>query len=266
MSLASKVPFWSETAILLGAGATASLGVPTTEQMGKTIYRLAEENGDINLLERIKAVYAFRGIEKELECFLSVLGDDLRNDGVNLGEDSMINAKKILPNEFSIEQTKTRILQWMTNYDWNALRRLAKKVPIERNEYGRYLIDLYNIIDGSLLNNHGIQVQGIPNNDPMFLFPYRLKAARNLLILLSNLMMACAYHKVVKDNPEIFEPYIKFIETLYDLMQKETVDLENLKYNMRDFYLMSYSIVSFNFEPIFLWFRFFINFVFSQTF
>jgi ribosomal protein S27E len=263
MSLASHIPFWSETAILFGAGASAKLGVPTTDLMGKTIRDLAEKKVNKNLQERISDVSMFHNMETELKYFLTALGDCLEGDGIT--RDSIEAAKKILPEKFSDEEILTRIVQWKSHYDWNALRRLAIKVPIENENYTTYLIDFYNIIDGSLLNNHGIQVQCAANNDFIFLYPHRLRAARNLLVLLSNLMMACAYHKTRIESPEKFKPYIELIEVLYNLMQREAIELEKCDHNMRDFYLMSFSIISLNFDPIFLWFRFYVNAILNKN-
>jgi hypothetical protein len=255
MPLASHKPFWPETAILLGAGATAKLGVPTTEDMGRAIRKLSEE--DKSIKERIDEVSIFHKIEMELECFLTALGDSFDEDGIIFNNESIEAAKKILPENFSEEKVRARILQWKAHYDWNALRRLAEKVPIENENYSAYLIDLYSIIDGNLLSNHGIS--DTKNDKPVFLYPHRLQAARNLLVLLSNLMMACAYHKKREDNPKDFEPYLGFAEILNEFMQSETVNLKNLDFFRRQFYLTSYSIISFNFDPIFLWFRFMQN-------
>jgi hypothetical protein len=252
MLLNNYKPFWSETAIFLGSGATNALGIPTTQKMGKAIYKLS--NSEESLEKRINAVNKFHGIESELECFLSVLGDNLNEEEFTFNETTIEPAKKITLDDFTDEAIKRRILQWKTHYDWNALRRVAKQVPLENDNYSAYLVDLYNMIDGSLLNDHGIRDAG--SDESVFLYPHRLRAARNLLVLISNLMMACAYHRTKEKNKADFQAYIEFVRTLNELMQRETVDLQNLEYNKRHFYLMSYSIISFNFDPIFLWLRF----------
>ena len=123
MSLASHIPFWSETAILFGAGASAELGVPPTNLMGKTICRLAEKKVSKTLKERINEVSMFHNMETELEYFLTALGDCLEVEGIT--RDAIEAAKKILPEKFSDEEILTRIVQWKSHYDWNALRRLA---------------------------------------------------------------------------------------------------------------------------------------------
>ncbi|MDR3012461.1 MAG: hypothetical protein LBU70_04545 [Chitinispirillales bacterium] len=262
MSLISYKPFWPETAVLLGAGAMASLGVPTTIQMGKTIRKLAESEGDKSVEERINEVSRFYGIETELGHFLTTLGDSLEKDGASFSKESIEIAKKILPEGLSEEKITAMILQWKAHYDWNALRRLAIKIPIENENY---IIDLYNIIDGSLVNNHGVQVQDAASGEPVFLYSHRLRAARNLLVLLSNLMIACAYHKTRIENPKDFEPYLEFIKTLGELMHREAIDLEVLEYGRRIFYMMSFSTISFNFDPIFMWFRFVLNSVLNKN-
>ena len=256
MSLPNYKPFCPETAILLGAGAMTSIGVPTTFQMGKAVRELAESKSDKNIKERINSVSRFCGMETELGCFLTALGDRLNDNNTSFSKESIEAAKEILPENFAEEKITERILQWSANYDWNALRRLAIKVPVENGNYAAYMMDLYNIIDGSLLSNHGIQIQDAGSDKLVFLYPHRLRAARNLLVLLSNLMIACAYHKT---ETNAFYPYFGFNKILGELMQREAIDLECLKYNRRIFYMMSYSIISFNFESIFLWLRFFQN-------
>ena len=134
MALPNYKPFWPETAILLGAGATAGLGVPTTAQMGKTIRELAESKDHKSLHERINEVSKFYGIEMELEYFLTTLGDSLKEEGMSFSKDTIETARKILPANLTDEKIKARILQWKTHYDWNALRRLAMKVPIENED------------------------------------------------------------------------------------------------------------------------------------
>jgi len=259
MPLTSYEPFWPETAILWGAGASADLKVPTTSKMGETIRKLAESTDNKSIEERINEVSVFDDIETELGCFLTALEDDLKEDGMSLSNTSIEAAKKILPEDFTVEKIKKKILQWKSYYDWDALRHLAIKVPVVSDDYTLYITDLYNIIDGSLLSNHGVQVYNTIDKSQEFLYPHRLRAARNLLVLLSSLMMACAYHKTRTQSPENFKPYLEFVETLNELMQHETIDLEGLEYYRRYFYLMSYSIISFNFDPIFLWFKFMQN-------
>ena len=146
MPLSNYTPFWPESAILLGAGAMAGLGVPTTDQMGKAIRGLAESEVSKGIKERINEVSRFHDIEAELEYFLTTLGDSLEEDEVSFNKESIEAAKKILPEDFSEERVTARILQWKAHYDWNALRRLAIKVPVENDNYAAYIMDLYNVI------------------------------------------------------------------------------------------------------------------------
>jgi len=252
MPLPNSKPVWPETSILLGAGMTAPLNMPASAGMGESIRKLAES--DKPLQERIKASNRFRGIEKELECFLTALGDDLKEEKLQPNEDAMKAAKKILPDNWEKEKIMEKILKWKSIYNWNALRRLAIKTPLENEDHAKYLTDLYNLIDGSLLSNQGVQT-----SENTFLEPHKLRTARNLLVIFSNLMLACGYHKTKKEEPKKFKAYLELAKTLGELMQKEAIDLEGSNYSMRDFYFMSFSVISFNFEPFFLWSMFMAN-------
>ena len=256
MSLPNYKPIWSETVILLGSGAMAELGIPTTYQMGETISKLTSTKERKSINERIKNLNRFNEVEEELSHFLTVLGDVFEEPDITNITDI---AKKILPDNFSENQVTLRIIQWKDNYDWNALRRLANKIPVENEDYSVYLVDLFNVIDGSLLSNQGVQVYDEAMKKHVFIYPYKLRIARNLLVLLCSLMIACAYHKTVKTNKEKFKSYLDFNEILGKLMQDEAIDLSDIDNSNRIFYLMSYSIISFNFDPVFLWLRFFLH-------
>ncbi|MDR2595624.1 MAG: hypothetical protein LBC87_12720 [Fibromonadaceae bacterium] len=244
-------PFWPETCIFWGSGATAKLDVPTTDGMAKAVYELSGKDSDELLQKRIDKAKFFHGIEKELEYFLIVLGDNLEKNDLYPSKEAIKAAKKILPDNFTDEKIIEKILKWKSHYNWNALRRLAIKSPLENKDYGKYLIDLYNIIDGNLLSNLGLQME-----KDVFLDPHKIRNARNLLVLLSSLMIVCAYHKTRNKSYEKFEPYFEFTKTLSKLMQREAMDLQGFKFSDREFYLMSVAIISMNFDPLLLWFMY----------
>ena len=79
-----------------------------------------------------------------------------------------------------------------------------------------------------------------------------------MLILLINTMFACAWQKLIGSaaGQEKLRPYRKFFHSLALLMQKEARELEcqGCFFNKREFYQLSYSLVTTNFEPLFLWF------------
>jgi len=248
-------PFWPETCIFWGAGATAELGVPATSGMAKAVYGLSREKNDEPLQKRINNTNLFHGIEKELECFLTALGDNLEEEKLSPSKEAIKIAKEILPDNFTDEKITEKILKWKSHYDWNALRRLAIKVPLENENYDKYLNDLYNVIDGNLLNNLGLQIK-VQKDKDIFLDPHRLRNARNLLVLLSSLTIVCAYHKTKDKNYERFKPYFEFTKTLSELMQQEAIDLQEFEFSERKFYLMSFAIISMNLDPLLLWFMF----------
>jgi len=251
-----KKPYWPKTTIFWGAGATAELGIPTTAQMATALHELADNENSKSLQERIKNANVFHGIEEELEHFLTALGDEPKENSINPNKKAIEAAKKIQPDNFTEDNVIEKILQWKTHYDWNALRRLAIKTPYEEDDSYKYITDLYNIIDGSLLNNQGIET--FVENENVFLGPHRLRNARNLLVLFTNLMIICAYHKIRK-TPEKFEPYSAFAKALGKLMQQEAIDYQGPKYSDKEFYLMSFAIISMNFDSTLLWFMFMAN-------
>ena len=252
--LTKFTPFWPETCIFWGAGATAELGIPATNGMAEAVYKLSCKENDEPLQKRIEKAKFFYEIEKELECFLTALGDNLEENDLYPSKEAIEAAKKILPDNFTDEEIIRKILKWKSHYDWNALRRLAIKAPLENDNYYKYLTDLYNVIDGNLLSNLGLQME-----KDVFLDTHRLRNARNLLVLLSSLTVVCAYHKTRLKNPEKFENYLEFTKTLSKLMQQEAMDLEGFKYNDKRFYLMSFAVISMNFDPLLRWFMFMAN-------
>jgi len=257
---------WAETTIFWGAGATSSLKLPTTNEMGKIVHRLAAT--DDLLGKKIKKTEAFNGIEEELEAFLCLLGDDLNSDYGIFSEKEKVAYKKIF-SALSPERQISQAVYWRTLYDWDALRRLILKIPLQNDDGAQFLLDLYNIIDGGIMNHRGVEVGGKvekkigEDKEEASLFvlePRRLTGARSILNLLLQMMMACAYYKTEKGDPTLFDPYIKLADILAELMQREGRYRDSMAvhknpdfYSSREFYLFSYAIVSMNFDPILLW-------------
>lgn len=248
---------WPETTIFWGAGATASLGLPPTATMGKTIHLLGK--GDASISDRISNTSQFRGIETELANFICMLGDALESYYADIS-DSENAAATALFSGLDAKEVKSQIVHWRTIYDWDALRRLIRSTPLENDDGGTFLNDLYNIIDGGIYNQLGVQVLDTRfSTGYMVLEPRRLQGARTLLNLLLQMMMATAYRDSCVHESR-FSPYIRFAEMLSELMKEEglhfenhTKEGENEFYTSRRFYLFSYAVISMNFDPILLW-------------
>ena len=238
---------WPETVIFWGAGATASLGFPTTFQMGECIHNLVNKQ-ECKTLD---------GIHKELSIFLDAV------DSQNPTEitDDQIKKVRSLYEGGSLPDKKEPLLiaEWRRHYDWFALKRIAEKImPDEENtDFASYFNYLYNIIDESLDYQTGVSVEY--EGRPLVLSGSRLKNARTLLDALQLWMISCAYHNALKNKKDIVEKYISFVGILGDLMREEgrfLNNLDNINFDSREFYLFSYALVSMNYEPLLLWLLF----------
>ncbi len=273
-------PYWPETTIFWGAGATASLGIPTTQQQSEILQKLADVPNALDdektqsldeRLEKINSRYdgIFSEIKEDLKNLFIVLGDDL---DVKLGEikDEHYEAfEKLIKNNrlFDIPDINKnnaidRIIMLRNDYDWDALKRIAQICPKEN-----FLLNLFNIIDFHLSTGKGLHVpdkkrdkkmDNERDNEKYFIENFRLNGAKSCLVFLIQTMISAAYYKLLNSKREKLEPYINFAKALANLMIKEGVDTskKTKDFDRRDFYLFSYAVISMNFDPILLWLLF----------
>ena len=252
-------PTHSETLVFIGAGATATLGMPTTDDQSKILRSLSDRSkqGEANAI--LKKYFSEKDLSK-LTAFLSFLDGSEKSNF--LISDSDLENARIAFGIFSGKQLlQKRIMELRRDYDWNALRKVIKICP--HNEENDNLIrDAYSIIDKKLLAHQSLKVRGCLNksgNDiscEEILSPSRLHGARNFLTLFINMLFAGAWYKISKgEKSDEFAKYKKFIKAFDRLMQKEGIHLsgQGKKFHDRDFYLFSTSFVSFNFEMVFPW-------------
>lgn len=237
---------WPETVIFWGAGATASLGFPTTFQMGECIHNLVNKQ-ECKTLD---------GIHKELSIFLDAV---CSQDPAEITDDQIKKVRSLYEGRLPDKKVPLLIAEWRRHYDWFALKEIAKKImPREGNgDFASYFNYLYNIIDESLGYQTGVTIKC--GEKDLVLSGSRLKNARSLLDALQLWMMACAYHEVLKEKSDLFEKYISFVEILGDLMREEgrfLNDLSKINFTSREFYLFSYAIIAMNYEPLLLWLLF----------
>ncbi|MCZ0757116.1 hypothetical protein [Anoxybacillus sp. J5B_2022] len=169
--LRSFQPFWSDTVIFWGAGATASLGIKTTEQLAHTILRLAQinENRQSRIEERVKE--EFPNVGKQVQAELAALF-------VLLGEEGD-RRKAIRALGFSEE----RVSELKRLYDWTVTREVMKRCPGIYD--GRFLLqDYYNLIDLHIKSGQGFAVNG------RFIRPEELITARRTLNMLIGIIHA----------------------------------------------------------------------------
>ncbi len=251
---APYTPTHSETLVFIGAGATATLGMPSSDNQTKIFRNLCDEEKSN---EEILSPYFSESDLSKVIHFLDFLDNDnffeVRNSDMQSAE--MVYGKqdrKILQN---------RILELRLEYDLNAAKKVLKVCP-HNDENDNLICDAYSIIDKKLLAHQSLKVGCCLNksgNDiscEEILSPSRLQGARNFLTLFINMLFAGAWYNISKgEKSDEFSKYKNFIKAFDRLMQKEGIKFagQSKKIHSRDFYLFSTSFVSFNFEMVFPW-------------
>ena len=249
-----------ETLIFWGAGATASLGMPSTAQIGSIVKALTEKNSFLKLEAYLsEPKCCFKPIAKELALFLQIVGIPLDESYHN--SDKAYSALKRLFFQKDDACLQKIAFRWRQIYDWAALKAIASLVKID--DGAKFITQLYNILDGAIVQQSGISVE--INGQAKFLHGDRVRRARMLLDYFTIASLSSAYTKKLKESPNSITPYIKFVEILAKMMEDEGIRLSDLFaasdcrlseekfFASRTFYLFSYGIVSMNYEPLFLW-------------
>ncbi|WAA12020.1 hypothetical protein [Fervidibacillus halotolerans] len=227
-------PYWPETIFFIGAGATAPLGMATTKGIGESITILTNEK--IPLKERIRLAYQMERkeiLEEMMGLFLFF--EDQPENSVKYGNTIGFNRKR-----------RKELLQI---FDWPSLKKMTKRCP--RHDKILSTQDLFNLIDMSIQSKQGVYV------DNEFIPPERMKATRNMLVLLISLLHKVNYLQSLQLKSSLFDQYYGFAKILTELMVEEGLKrAREYELNERAFYLFSYAIINMNWDPLFLWFIF----------
>lgn len=232
-------PYWPETVIFWGAGATSAIGMRTTGKLQQGLFKLASDQD--NLEDRVKNVF-------------SNANSTVKQGVIDLL--IMIGEKKMDSNEFNkaIERqkiTRKRALELRQLYDWSTLKSLIQLSSNNKEDLFQ-LYDLYNLID-----LHVQSGQGFHNQFNEFINSENLEAARRTITLLTVLMHSVDYQYALIHRQQIIRQYIQFFQQLAKRMQKEGLNrLNRAPFDKRDFYLFSYAVISMNWDPLFLWYIF----------
>ncbi|MBQ7537605.1 MAG: hypothetical protein IJT42_01395 [Treponema sp.] len=249
-------PINSETLVFIGAGATATLGMPSTYGQTEIFRKLSETETADEAEVELSKYFSSPDLEKII-CFLNLL-DGSESSIFEVSDADIANAVKIYGNHSEI-LLRNRILELRTEYDWNAAKKILKICP-HNDKNDNLICDAYSIIDRKLISGQSLKLDCDTTNKNILteeiIYSQRLQGARNFLTLFINMLFASAWNKITHDEKsEEFEKYKKFINSFDRLMQKEAVNFHSKKYPFQDrsFYLFSTSFVSFNFEIVFPW-------------
>lgn len=237
-----------ETVLFVGAGATSCLGMPTTDDQARVLWLLCDEKLTAENVEKTSAggSKCFKGYGQAIVDLLNVVGSCDCNDEI---------LERAFPN-VDKDSVKKRVAELRRCYDWEALKLVAKaKKGNDPSDSPRdnYLQEVFTLIDACLRDERGFNVYD--GDDLIFLSVYRLKAARELLVLLINTMFACAWKRQINNTSSDLPKYQKFFNSLALCMQEEGRRFEKagIALNKPEFYQHSYATITTNFEPIFLW-------------
>ncbi|MBD5448391.1 MAG: hypothetical protein HDR32_11840 [Treponema sp.] len=244
----------SEVLVVIGAGATAKLGMPQTADQSKLFRALSKD--DANLKEILKEFFGDKDLSK-MVSFLKVLDGD-KDDSCNLKilDDDLKEMKNIYRHENDEQRLRNRMLELRRDYDWNAAKKIIGICPDKKDDNDNLIRDLYSIIDKKLLNNQSIKVLADDDGNEEILPVSRLQGARNFLTLFINMLFAAAWHKITQgEKGDAFAKYKAFLNTFGKMMQDEghRFFAKGYEVNARDFYLFTCSFVSLNFEMVFPW-------------
>ena len=237
----------SETLVFIGAGATAALKMPSTNDQSKIFRALINAEKTDDAKPELGEWFSEPDLSKII-CFLNLL-EGTEDSIFKVSDSDIQNARKVYESHDENLLSK-RILELRSEYAWDAAKRVLRICPHNESE-DNLVCDVYSIIDKKILSGQSLRV-----SEELILPPARLQAARNFLLLFVNMMFASAWHKITDgEKSDEFNQYKKFINSFDRLMQKETHSFYSRHFpvHQREFYLFTTSFVSFNFEMVFPW-------------
>ncbi len=253
----------SETLIFWGAGATAKLGMPTTENQTKAIKELIGSLHDApSLAERVRN----SGISREeswnilLEDLLMVLGDDLPS-GTPVGHISEETREAMKRHEDN--QHDEKIVHLRTLFDWAALKEVGYISPGFSHSQGFTLQDLFNILD-----IHIAAGQGFPVNNWHNLDHTRVVGAKRALQMILGTFFFVRWHIALKEKKDLLATYLEFGRMLGRYHQETGVSraLEGKNLKSREFYLGKVAFASLNYDPLCMWAQFVANYELNNNY
>lgn len=256
----SDSPARPETILFVGAGATQQLSMPTTAAQAAILWNLCDQSLSGKAIEEAADhSHCFDGFGDDVADLFRVVDPGQQGgDAIDLHEALWTRA---FPG-VTQEQVRRIVSRLRRHYDYSALRLIArakkgsgggKYDPKDRPDY---LQEVFTLMDVCLRDGRGFSV--FEDDLEIFLSVDRIRAARETLVMLIDLMFACAWKKLSTsaDGQARLKPYRAFFRSLAEMMQDEARQFEGtgIAAHHPEFYQFSYSLLTTNFEPLFLWF------------
>ncbi len=249
--LSPFIPRHSEVLVVIGAGATAKLGMPQSSAQSDVFRALSKDNVDYTKV--LKEYFTGDDLSKIVSFFKALDGSNEDIGNFSITKDDINEIKNVYRGCNDEDLLKNRLLELRRDYDWNALRKIIDVCPNDESD-DTIIYDVYSIIDKKLHANQSIKVV---NGKIEEILPLsRIQGARNFLTMFINLLFASAWNNICNDeNSDEFSKCKKFINAFTKMMQDEGHKFyeRGFDVNSRDFYLFSCSFVSLNFEMVFPW-------------
>ena len=272
----------SRTVLFWGAGATASLGIHTTEKQAQFLRTLAprpDESRSLNT--RVRSALGDNVSDRWVEAtcdLLKILGDRRSANGDNVSaadiNDEQIQAMGRNWESNDEDILRKRIVELRSLYDWPALVAAINVCPgratqphsraaVPSAASGFELIDLFNLLDMHHQSGHGF-----PDRDGTFLPPQRVLGARGALGLLLQSLSYVDWHTHARTHADLHHHYKLAVELarrmqsqgLQFAMRAAPDDFEQLCFILSDV-----SVVSMNWDPVGLWAQFVANRSFNRS-
>lgn len=264
----NKLIFW-------GAGATAELGMPTTDKQADFIRNLVGVDGpDLTLRGRVDRALdsglnnsavatVWKNALYELIEILGDTSDSLRRID-HIGADAMEAMRSNWMREADDDELRRRIIALRLYYDWPALKSVVRICPASSASSERQfkLNDLFNVIDMHI--DSGVPAQATAQEpqanadlvtEELFFEARRLVGARNALKLILTALFHIAYQVCLSTKRGVLAKYRDFAVQLGRRGQRQAIELARCgsPLDHPEFYQGDVGFVSLNYDPIGLW-------------
>jgi hypothetical protein len=259
--------------IFWGAGATAALGIRTTDKQSNFVRHLADGGASGKpLMERIRCALGRESTEQwcwALHDLITILGDS-NDDYIYIDhiDDKQLEAMRrnwtVDANEE--KELRHRIIELRLFYDWPALKSAVRICPASATDKFK-INDLFNVLDlhipqfGFRAPAERGEEQASTRSKERFYDGRRLIGARNALLLILTALFYIDYQVCVTTKRERLEIYRDFAIEIGRRAVRKGVRLagDGHRLDSPEFYQGDVGFVSLNYDPIGLWIQFIAN-------